>query len=371
MTTRPILLLAALCLTASASRTMGEEMRVYIGTYTKEGGSKGIYAADFDGATGRLEEPKLVAEVASPSFLTLASSGKTLYAVSENRDRVTAYRVEADGTLAKLNDQSSAGGGPCYVALTPDGKTLALANYGGGSIASYRVQEDGSLSAPVTTIQHVGSSVDPKRQKGPHAHSINFSLDGRFAYAADLGTDRVYVYAVDPGTSALKTAGETVIEPGSGPRHFAFRPDGKFAYLINEMSLMMKAFRVEPATGALTEIQSLSTLPAGTAPQGSTAEVVAHPSGRFLYGSNRGHDSIVVYTIDEATGKLTYVENEPIQGKTPRNFVVSPDGKWLLAAGQASDTVTVFAIDAATGALKYADSRIEVSSPVCLRFLKK
>jgi 6-phosphogluconolactonase len=315
----------------------------------------------------------LAAKVASPSFLTIAPSGKTLYAVSETGGaeggRVTAFRILASGLLEKLNDQSSGGDGPCHVSLSSDGKTLAVANYGGGSVASYRIGDDGALSAPVSVIQHTGSSVDPNRQKEPHAHSISFSPDGRFAYAADLGTDRIYLYAVDPATSALKRAGETVITPGSGPRHFSFRPDGQFAYVINEMTLKVNAFRVDAASGALTEVQSLSTLPEGTDPVGSTAEVVAHPSGKFLYGSNRGHDTLVVYAIDGATGQLTWVENEPIRGKTPRNFVVSPDGKWLLAAGQQSDSVTVFAVDARTGALEFADSQIKISSPVCIRFL--
>jgi 6-phosphogluconolactonase len=369
------LIVAVLSLLLGPYATRADEGRVYFGTYTKAGGSEGIYTAGFDEGSGKLGEPVLAAKVASPSFLTIAPSGKTLYAVSETAGadggRVTAFRILASGLLEKLNDQSSGGDGPCHVSLSSDGKTLAVANYGGGSVASYRIGEDGALSAPVSVIQHTGSSVDPKRQKEPHAHSINFSPDGRFAYAADLGTDRIYLYAVDPATSALKRTGETVITPGSGPRHFSFRPDGQFAYVINEMTLKVNAFRVDAASGALTEVQSLSTLPEGTDPVGSTAEVVAHPSGKFLYGSNRGHDTIVVYAIDGATGQLTWVENEPIRGKTPRNFVVSPDGKWLLAAGQQSDSVTVFAIDARTGELEFADSQIKISSPVCIRFLTK
>ena len=369
------LIVAVLSLLLGPHATRADEGRVYFGTYTKAGGSEGIYTAGFDEGSGEFGEPLLAAKVASPSFLTIAPSGKTLYAVSETGGaeggRVTAFRILASGLLEKLNDQSSGGDGPCHVSLSSDGKTLAVANYGGGSVASYRIGEDGALSAPVSVIQHTGSSVDPKRQKEPHAHSINFSPDGRFAYAADLGTDRIYLYAVDPATSALKRAGETVITPGSGPRHFSFRPDGQFAYVINEMTLKVNAFRVDAASGALTEVQSLSTLPEGTDPVGSTAEVVAHPSGKFLYGSNRGHDTLVVYAIDGATGQLTWVENEPIRGKTPRNFVVSPDGKWLLAAGQQSDSVTVFAIDARTGALEFADSQIKISSPVCIRFLTK
>jgi 6-phosphogluconolactonase len=369
------LIVAVLSLLLGSHAARADEGRVYFGTYTKAGGSEGIYTAGFDEGSGKLGEPVLAAKVASPSFLTIAPSGKTLYAVSETAGadggRVTAFRILASGLLEKLNDQSSGGDGPCHVSLSSDGKTLAVANYGGGSVASYRIGEDGALSAPVSVIQHTGSSVDPKRQKEPHAHSINFSPDGRFAYAADLGTDRIYLYAVDPATSALKRTGETVITPGSGPRHFSFRPDGQFAYVINEMTLKVNAFRVDAASGALTEVQSLSTLPEGTDPVGSTAEVVAHPSGKFLYGSNRGHDTLVVYAIDGATGQLTWVENEPIRGKTPRNFVVSPDGKWLLAAGQQSDSVTVFAIDARTGALEFADSQIKISSPVCIRFLTK
>jgi len=369
------LIVAVLSLLLGSHATRADEGRVYFGTYTKAGGSEGIYTAGFDEGSGKLGEPVLAAKVASPSFLTIAPSGKTLYAVSETAGadggRVTAFRILASGLLEKLNDQSSGGDGPCHVSLSSDGKTLAVANYGGGSVASYRIGDDGALSAPVSVIQHTGSSVDPKRQKEPHAHSINFSPDGRFAYAADLGTDRIYLYAVDPATSALKRAGETVITPGSGPRHFSFRPDGQFAYVINEMTLKVNTFRVDAASGALTEVQSLSTLPEGTDPVGSTAEVVAHPSGKFLYGSNRGHDTLVVYAIDGATGQLTWVENEPIRGKTPRNFVVSPDGKWLLAAGQQSDSVAVFAIDARTGALEFGDSQIKISSPVCIRFLTK
>jgi len=367
-------LFSLLALTLSHSPVPAGESRVYFGTYTKAGESQGIYHAGFDDATGKLGGVVLAAELKNPSFLAIAPSGKTLYAVSEVADengegQVSAFRILESGKLDLINQVRSGGGGPCFVALTPDGKTLAVANYGGGSVASYRIADDGALSAPVSVIQHTGSSVDPNRQKAPHAHSINFSPDGRHAYAADLGTDRVYRYAVDPATGGLSASGETVITPGSGPRHFAFRPDGAYAYVINEMTLRMTAFRVDKASGELSEIQSLSTLPPGTEKIGSTAEVVAHPSGRFLYGSNRGHDSIVAYAIDGAGGQLRYLENEPIRGKVPRNFVVSPSGKWLLAAGQQSGTVTVFAIDDASGELTYADSEAKVWSPVCIRFV--
>lgn len=369
-----LLLLPILALLFSSSSATAAESRVYFGTYTKEGESQGIYHATFDDSTGKFGELALAAEMKNPSFLAVAPSGKTLYAVSEvaganGEGEVSAFRILESGSLELINTVRAGGGGPCHVSLSPDGKTLAVANYGGGSVASYRVATDGALSEPVTVIQHAGSSVHPTRQKGPHAHSINFSPDGRFAYAADLGTDRIYRYAVDAATGALTAAGETVIAPASGPRHFAFRPDGAFAYLINEMTLMMTAFRVDKASGELTELQSLSTLPPGTEKVGSTAEVVVHPTGRFVYGSNRGHDSIVAYAINEGSGELNYLANEPIRGKVPRNFAVSPSGKWLLAAGQQSRAVTVFAIDEATGKLAYADSEIAVWSPVCIRFV--
>ena len=367
-------LLSLFALICSHTTATAAESRVYFGTYTKEGESQGIYQAIFDDSTGKFGELALAAEMKNPSCLAVAPSGKTIYAVSEvaganGEGEVSAFRILESGALELINTVRAGGGGPCHVSLSPDGKTLAVANYGGGSVASYRVADDGALSEPVTVIQHTGSSVHPTRQKGPHAHSINFSPDGRFAYAADLGTDRIYRYAVDAATGALTASGETVIAPASGPRHFAFRPDGAFAYLINEMTLMMTAFRVDKASGELTELQSLSTLPPGTEKIGSTAEVVAHPTGRFVYGSNRGHDSIVAYAINEASGELSYLANEPIRGKVPRNFAVSPSGKWLLAAGQQSRSVTVFAIDEATGKLTFADSEIAVWSPVCIRFV--
>ncbi len=344
--------------------------RVYFGTYTKAD-SKGIYVSEWNSEKGTLSKPELAAETDNPSFLELSSDGNFLYAVSEvGEGSVKSFRILEDGTLKLINEQPANGGATCHLSLSKNGKVLAAANYMGGNVASYKIREDGSLSEPSTIIQHKGSSIDPARQKAPHAHSINFSPDNRFAYAADLGTDRIYRYSVDPDKGTLAASGETVIKPGSGPRHFTFHTNGEFAYVINEMALTIEAFSVNRESGDLISLETVSTLPADAPKQGSTAEVVCHPSGKFLYGSNRGHDTIVVFQIDATTGKLSYVENEPIQGEVPRNFAVSPDGEWLIAAGQGSHTASVFAIDPSSGELTYSGNQVKIDSPVCVRFLK-
>jgi 6-phosphogluconolactonase len=362
-------ILAVCLVTGSLS---AEVTRVYFGTYTREGGSKGIYTSEFDDDSGELGDPVLAAEMNQPSFLALTASGETLYAVSEVPEgRVQAFKVLDSGLLEPINSQSSGGADPCHVSLSPNGKFLAAANYSGGSVASYTLAGDGALSEPVSVIQHVGGSVNPERQARPHAHSINFSPDSRFAYAADLGTDHIEIYAVNGATGALDKTGRTGIAPGSGPRHFTLRADGRYAYVINELSLTITAFKVDEGSGALTRIQTISTLPDGTPRTGSTAEIVAHPSGKFLYGSNRGHDSISIHAIDAESGELASVGNEPARVKTPRNFVISPNGKWLLAAGQDSGNVTVFAIDQKTGALTFSGKEIKIDRPVCIRFLPR
>lgn len=342
--------------------------RVYFGTYTKAD-SKGIYFSEWDAEKGTLSAPTLAAEIENPSFLELSSDGGFLYAVSEvAHGAVKSYRILKDGTLELINQQSAEGSATCHLSISKNGKMLVAANYMGGNVVSYRIRKDGSLSKPISVIQHEGSSVNPKRQEAPHAHSINFSHDDRFAYAADLGTDRIYRYAVDPKKGTLAPSGETKIKAGSGPRHFTFHTSGKFAYVITEMALTVEAFSVNQETGDLSSLQTVSTLPVDAPKQGSTAEVVCHPSGKFLYGSNRGHDTIVVYQIDPSSGELEYVENEPIQGEVPRNFAVSPDGKWLIAAGQKSHTLSVFSIDPVSGELTFSEEQEKIDSPVCVRF---
>lgn len=365
------------------------EMLVYFGTYTNNEKSKGIYVSRLDLASGRLTEPVLAAETTSPSFLAVHPSGRYVYAANEVRTfegqqtgAVSAFAIDrSSGMLKALNQQSSGGAGPAHLVTDATGKLVLVANYGGGSAAALPIAADGSLQPPSSVVQYTGSSVNPKRQTKPYAHSINVDPANRFAYVADLGTDRIHIHQLDPDAGTLAsdgaaTAGQARLEasvaPGSGPRHFAFHPSRPYAYVINEMLLTMTAFRHDPSTGALSEIETVTTLPPGQSRQDgySTAEVQVHPSGRFLYGSNRGHDSITVFAIDEATGRLTFVENEPTQGNFPRGFGIDPTGRFLLAGNQRSDTVVVFRIDQQTGHLTPTGQTLSIGAPVCVKFVR-
>jgi 6-phosphogluconolactonase len=252
-----------------------------------------------------------------------------------------------------------------------EGKNVLVANYGGGSVAALPIQADGRLREASSFIQHKGSSVNPKRQEGPHAHSINLDTANRFACAADLGLDQVLVYQFDAtkGTLTPHTPPFAAVAPGAGPRHFAFHPSGRYAYVINEMNSTVTAFTYDAQQGTLKELHTLSTLPAGFKGNNSTAEVQVHPSGKFLYGSNRGHDSIAIFTIDQDTGRLTAAGHELTQGRTPRNFGIDPTGSYLLAANQATDTIVVFRIDPQTGNLKATGQTVSMPTPVCVKFV--
>ncbi|MDX1982656.1 MAG: lactonase family protein [Bryobacteraceae bacterium] len=375
MTRRPLLLiLAASRLAAKTPR----EYLVYFGTYTRKN-SKGIYVSRLDARTGALTEPVLAAEVGSPSFVAIHPTGQYLYAVSEQEatggqpgGAVTSFVIDrASGKLTRLNQVSSKGGGPCHLNVDRSGKTLVVVNYGTGSTAAMAVKADGSLAESLSYIQHQGSSVNKQRQQGPHAHSVNISPDNRFAMVADLGLDKVLVYRLDPAKSAIEPnePASTSVKPGSGPRHFTFHPSGRYAYVINEIASTVTAFSYDAARGALTEIATISTLPAGFSGNNSTAEVVAHPGGRFLYGSNRGHNSIAVFRIDRKTGGITLIDNTSTQGEIPRNFAIDPTGKWLFAANQNSASVVVFAIHAKTGKLTATGKSVNVDTPVCVRFV--
>jgi 6-phosphogluconolactonase len=353
----------------------GMKRTVFIGTYTN-GGSKGIYSCRFDSETGALDDPRLAAETESPSFLALHPNRKVLYAVNETEDfeggksgSVTAFAITdlAGGVLKKLNAASSEGGWPCHLAISPRGNSMITANYAGGTVGVLALNDDGSLGESLNVIRHEGSSVNKERQEGPHPHSVTIDPSGKFVFVADLGLDLLVKYELGNDGRLSERKGAAKVAPGSGPRHFAFRPDGKFAYVINEMLRTVTAFAYEAETGTLTEIQTISTVPEGWR-EGSTAELFPHPSGRFLYGSNRGHDSIAAFRIDEANGKLALIEIEKTGGRTPRNFNLDPGGRFLIAANQTSGDLHVFSIDPGSGALEPETGRIEVPSPVCVVF---
>jgi 6-phosphogluconolactonase len=328
-----------------------------------------------------LGAPELAAESVSPSFLAIHPNQRFLYAANESGDfagkksgAVSAFVIDShSGKLSPQNQQPSGGDGPCHVAVDKTGKSLLVANYGGGSVEALPIKPDGSLDAPTAFIQHRGSGVDQQRQEGPHGHFITTDAANRFVLACDLGLDKVVVYKFDPANSSLvaNDPPSASIAPGSGPRHLAFHPGGRYAYVINEMKCTMTALGYDPERGELKEVQNLSTLPERETvkPNYSTAEVEAHPFGKFLYGSNRGHDSIVVFATDPTTGKLSYVENVSTQGKTPRSFGIDPTGNHLLAANQDSGNIVVFRIDQKTGRLASTGTSIEVGNPVCVKFV--
>ena len=353
-------------------------MLVYFGTYTGAT-SKGIYVSRFDPDTGRLTAPELAVEMASPSFLAVHPNRRFLYAAGETSTlegkrggAVGAFSLDAKtGRLTLLNRQSSGGEGPCHLAVDQSGKCLLVANYGNGTIAALPIQSDGALAEPGTVIQHQGSSVNPARQAGPHAHFITTDPADRFALACDLGLDKVLVYRLDPAKAALVANDPPFasVRPGSGPRHLAFDPSGRFVFLISEMSATLTAFAYEAKGGALKELQTISTLPESFSGGRSGAEVQVHPTGKFVYGSNRGDDSIAVFGFDPKRGELTCLQHQTTQGKTPRHFAIDPTGQWLLAENQESDSVVVFHVDATTGRLSPTGQTISVGAPVCAVFV--
>ncbi len=356
------------------------EHRVFIGTYTRgNASSDGIYTCVFDDESGRLTSPALATAADNPSFLAIHPSKSLLFACNETNDfggqptgAISAFRINrSDGTLTLINQPATGGGAPCHCNTDATGRYLLVANYVGGNVAVFPIADDGSLAPRSCLINHVGSGPNIQRQEKPHAHSINLSADNRFAYATDLGTDRVMIYRFDDQAGRLvpSAADSVAIPAGGGPRHFSIHPSGTLAYTNNELTCEVTAFSRNAATGALTAIQQISTLPSGFDGRKSTAECLVHPNGRFLFVSNRGHDSIAVYAINPQNGTLTTVEIEKTGGQEPRNFVVDPTGQWLLAENQNSDTVVVMKIDPTTGALTRTQSTISVGKPVCIRII--
>jgi 6-phosphogluconolactonase len=354
--------------------------RVYVGTYTDGGKSQGIYQLELDYASGRSRSLGLAGEAVNPAFLAVHPGGRFLYAVGESTDAgpkgggaVNAFAIAPrTGQLVPLNQQATGGAGPVHLVVDAAGRHVLVANYGSGSVAVLPIGPDGRLESASALVQHAGSNVNPARPQGPHAHSVNLDPDNRYAFVADLGIDKVLVYRFDSrrGTLAPIAPAAATAAPGAGPRHLAVHPRGRFAYVINEMGSTVTALRLDPASGALRPIQTLSTLPPGQSvqPGYGAAEVQVHPSGRFLYASNRGHDSIAVFSVDATTGRLRYVASEPSRGRSPRHFGIDPAGRFLLAANQRSDTVVFFRIDQASGRLEPTGQALDVPAPVCVIF---
>lgn len=384
------LVVAAAAILASSSLTdgaaavrqqpaRGKELLVYFGTYTTDK-SKGIYVSRLDLATGALTPPELVAETPNPSFLAVHPRGDLLYAANEVRTlnnipggAVSGFTIDrSSGKLTPINQQSSRGDGAVYLIVDSAGRNVLVSNYGGGSAAVLPIDEAGALKEASAFVQH-----SPPPAAGPNvrprAHSINLDPANRFGYVADLGLDQVRIYRFDSAAGSLAPNDPpfAATEPGAGPRHFAFHPTARVAYVINEKHLTVTAFTHGAQDGKLTPLQTISTLPPGEPVEigYSTAEVQVHPSGRFLYGSNRGHNSIAVFTVDPATGRLTFTETKPTQGHTPRGFGIDPTGTYLLVAHQRSDSIVVFRIDQATGRLKATGHTIAIGAPAAVRFV--
>jgi 6-phosphogluconolactonase len=338
-----------------------QDRTVYVGTYTR-GASKGIYTFRFNSSTGKTTGPILAAESSNPAFLAVHPNGRFLYAANENPNgTVSAFSIDNGGRLTVLNSASSRGAGPCHAAIDRSGKWLFAANYTSGSVAVFPIGSDGKLGEASAVIQHSGSSVDRQRQEGPHAHEVVVSADNRFVLVPDLGADQVVIYRFDAGK--LGTPVFVKAAPGAGPRHLAFRPDGRFVYVLNELAASITVLNQDFAAQ-----QTISTLPAEFTGSRSGAEIEVHPKGKFLYASNRGHDSIAMFRIDSNKGTLTPAGHVPTQGKTPRNFAIDPTGAYLLAGNQDSGTVVVFRIDPKTGGLTASGQALHIPAPVSLVF---
>ena len=353
-------------------------IRLYIGTYT-DGDSEGIYLYQFDPSSGALEFESSVSVPNNPGFLAIHPQARFLYSVNEVEEvagepggGVSAFSIDpGTGNLTFINQQSSKGAHPCHLSVDATGKFVFVANYGGGSLCVLPIREDGGLGEATDVVQHTGTSVHPRRQKAPHTHSVFLDSSNRYAFSPDLGIDKVMIYRLDLDAGKLipNDPPWASIRPGAGPRHFAFHPDGKFAFVINEIDSSLTAFNYDSKNGSLNEIETLSTLPSDFEGQSTCADIHVSPSGKFVYGSNRGHDSIAIFEIDAETGRLRLVGHEPTQGKQPRNFAIDPTGTFLLAANQVTNTIVTFRIDQASGSLTPTGNIAEVPAPVCLKMV--
>jgi 6-phosphogluconolactonase len=364
----------------SAAIAAPQNYILYLGTYTESGStSKGIYAYRYDAVSGHITPLGLAAETTDPSWLALDPNSRFLYAVNEvgnyqgpNSGGVSAFAIDrASGKLTFLNEVSSRGAGPCYITLDKTGRYALVANYDGGSVAVFPILADGRLGEASDVVQHKGHGPNSERQEGPHPHSIVLTRDNRFAIVSDLGLDELFVYRFEStkGTLIPNNPPFTRVDPGAGPRHFALSANERFAYSLDEMGALVTVFSNDPETEVMRQLQTISTLPPDFTGPKEDAEIEIAPSGKFLYASNRGHDSIAVFAIDPEKGTLTLVEITPIEGKESRSFAIDPTGTRLFAAIQDSNRVVIFRIDGKTGRLTRTGESFEVAAPVCLKFL--
>src|SRR5258706_7317357 len=376
----PVFILFALAFSAgvfAADKAAGSYF-AFVGTYTT-GESKGIYAYRYDAKRGEMTSLGLAAETENPSFVAVDPNRHFLYAVNEVQKYqrqasggVSAFAVDAKtGELTFLNEVPSRGADPCYISLDKTGKFVLVANYTGGNVAVFPILLDGRLGEASGFVQHTGSGPNHERQEGPHAHWIETTSDNRYAVAADLGLDELLVYHFDAAKGLLSPNNPPYarIEPGSGPRHFAFHPNGKFAYVVDELKSTVNAFSFASNNGILRSVQTISTLPAGLSGNNDTAELEVHHNGKFVYASNRGHDTIVVFAVDAKKGTLTLVEDVPTQGKTPRSFEIDPTGTRLFVANQDTGNIVAFRINPKTGRLTATGEALKIPSPVCIKFV--
>jgi 6-phosphogluconolactonase len=371
MKTLRLLALAALAVSWSCP-TFAAEMFVYFGSHGSAPGI-GFSLARFDTGTGSLTKPEFLLEAKEPAFFVLSADGTRLYTCNSGvPGGLSAYAIEPHtGHLTLLNRGLAGGGDTSFITLDHTGRFALVANYDGGNISAFALRPDGAIGDWTAFDQHSGHSVNPVRQTHAYAHAIVLDPTNRFALVPDLGLDRLYIYRFDERTGRLAPNAPpfAAIAPGSGPRHVRFHPNGRWVYLINEIASTIVAFNWASTTGTLTPFQTASTLPADFKGVSTCAELEIHPNGRFLYGSNRGHDSLAFFAIDQDTGQLALVEQVSSGGKKPRNFALDPTAHWIVVTNEDSSNAVVFRIDAATGRLTRTGDPVAVPSPFCERFL--
>jgi 6-phosphogluconolactonase len=357
---------------AFALDARSEQITVWIGMAPARGGeTEGIYRATLDAETGSLGTPALAAEIAGPGFLALHPGGARLYSLCRlpNGDGgVAAFEIGADGqSLRLINTQPTGDGEACHLAVDRTARCLFTAQYGTGSVCAFPLADDGAIEPRSAHVRHAGQGPNLTRQEGPHPHWTGMDPANRFLFVPDLGADRIVIYRTDLAGGRIEPHGHGRCSAGAGPRHMKFHPNGRFAYVINELDLSVTAFDFDAEKGELEAIQTISTLPEEFREVPcSGSELRIHPSGRFVYAANRGHDSIAAFEVDPENGKLTFLEREAVRGSHPRNFNIDPTGKWLLAAGRDSNTISLFRIDAATGTLVYTGTTVNSPAPICI-----